>query len=142
MIYRYHHTHGNGLLGVAHDIGTGPGNVAAELSTRFKHVTATDPSIAHIDAARRLASPLAPNIKFHVCSGEDSISSGVAQKGAADMVTVAECIPLMDSKRAIEVFHEMLHPGGTLVSQDSSTIDSALCKLTRGCQSATCRHNH
>ncbi|KAL8786458.1 MAG: hypothetical protein Q9213_002774 [Squamulea squamosa] len=53
-IYDYHRSH-NGLFGTAHDIATGPGQVAAELSTRFNHVVASDVNPTHLDPNGTLA---------------------------------------------------------------------------------------
>jgi SAM-dependent methyltransferase len=35
-------------------------------------------------------------------------------KGKTDLITVSECMPLLDAPKALDAFHTMLRPGGTL----------------------------
>ena len=112
-IWDYHQSHSN-HWNLAHDVGTGPGNVAEVLSTRFDKVIASDPSAFHTAVARRhLLS--APNVTVEQCRAEDLVPLvGPDGHGKADLITLAECIPLMDAEQAFSGFAKLLRPGGTL----------------------------
>lgn len=120
LVFDYH-SDKNGSLSLAHDVGAGLGNVTEVLVARgFKEVVASDSSAFHIGVAKdRLSRSLSSDVqsgrvKFEACAAEDLIADGKAQPSQADLVTVAECIPLMDAPRAIQSFSELLKPGGTL----------------------------
>ncbi|KAI4251198.1 MAG: hypothetical protein LQ352_005001 [Teloschistes flavicans] len=56
-IYSYHRRLPSAQFQTAHDIATGPGQVAAELSDHFDHVIASDLNPTHLEvAAHRLSS--------------------------------------------------------------------------------------
>lgn len=56
-IYSYHRRSHSAQFQIAHDIATGPGQVAAELSHHFEHVIASDLNPTHLEvAAHRLSS--------------------------------------------------------------------------------------
>ncbi|OCK78551.1 S-adenosyl-L-methionine-dependent methyltransferase [Lepidopterella palustris CBS 459.81] len=107
LIWDYHTSHG-GQWNLARDVGTGPGNVAEVLSTKFAKVEGSDPSAFHIEVAKRKCIEL-PNVSFAVSRAEDVVATT-----KADLITVAECLPLMDIERAMGNFSELLKPGGTL----------------------------
>lgn len=112
-IYSYHQLH-HGLKEAAHDIGTGPGQVAAELSSHFSQVIASDINGSHLDVAEHCLGTLVSSQKVSLvrCSAEE-----IADKHApcsADLIAAAECFPLVDAKRATEVFSTVLKPNGTL----------------------------
>ena len=111
-IWDYHRSHSSHWT-LAHDIGTGPGNVAEVLGARFKKVIASDPSGFHTAVAqRRLA---ASNVTVEQCRAEDLVTlMGPNGHGKADLITLAECIPLMDAEQAFSGFAKLLRPGGTL----------------------------
>ncbi len=50
LVWAYHKRHSDCYV-LAHDVGTGPGNVAEVLAKRFQRVVASDPSKFHIDTA-------------------------------------------------------------------------------------------
>ncbi|KAF6221237.1 hypothetical protein HO133_002092 [Letharia lupina] len=111
-IWTYHQSHSN-HWSLAHDVGTGPGNVAEVLGARFDKVIASDPSGFHTAVARRRLA--ASNVTVEQCRAEDLVTLvGPDGHGKADLVTLAECIPLMDAERAFSGFAELLRPGGTL----------------------------
>lgn len=111
-IWDYHRSHSNHWT-LAHDVGTGPGNVASVLSTRFDKVTASDPSGFHVAVAQRHLS--ASNVTVEQCRAEDLVTlMGPDSHGKADLITLAECIPLIDAEEAFSGFAKVLRPGGTL----------------------------
>lgn len=98
-------------------MGTGPGNVVAELAQYFDNIFASDASKDHIIAAQhRLAYLPATKVTFATCRGEDlidGVDGDCARSATFDMVTAAECISLMDIDKAITCFADLLRPGGT-----------------------------
>ena len=111
-IYDYHRQHSDHWT-LAHDVGTGPGNVAEVLAGRFDKVIASDPSGFHTAVAKRHLSAL--NVTVEQCGAEDLINVvGSDGHGKADLITLAECIPLMDAEKAFSGFAKLLRPGGTL----------------------------
>jgi trans-aconitate 3-methyltransferase len=109
-IFAYHQAH-SGYYNVAHDIGTGPGQVAAVLSDRFTHVIASDLNQTHLDVCQH-RNAKKRNISCALCSGEE-ISSH-ASAGSADTVFCAEALALMNAEEALNAFAEILKPNGTL----------------------------
>jgi trans-aconitate 3-methyltransferase len=112
-IYDYHRSH-TGLTETAHDVGTGPGQVAAELCSHFNRVVASDNNTAHLAVAQHRLSSLVSSQKVDLvqCSAE-----GLADAHppcALDLITAAECLPLIDADRAIRAFATVLKPHGTL----------------------------
>ena len=111
-IWDYHRRHSNRWT-LAHDIGTGPGTVAEVLAPRFDKVIASDPSDSNAAVARRRLA--AARVTVEQCRAEDIVTLlGPDSHGKTDLITVAECIPLMDSERAFSGFAKLLRPGGTL----------------------------
>lgn len=48
------------------------------------------------------------------CRGEDLLEvAGAGQQGKVDLITLAECLPLMDAEKAFVDFGKLLRPGGT-----------------------------
>ncbi|KAF1345896.1 hypothetical protein BDV97DRAFT_371923 [Delphinella strobiligena] len=84
------------------DVGTGPGNVVAELAQYFDNIFASDASKEHIIAAQhRLAHLPANKVTFATCRCEDlidGVDGDCARSATFDMVTAAEYL---------------LRPGGT-----------------------------
>ena len=112
LIFDHHRHKGNNSWTLAHDVGTGPGNVAAVLAERFAQVIATDTSPDNVNAARQ--RQLQTNkIRFAECNGEDLARAALSPPRTADLVANAEAIPLMDAEEAIGCFAELLAPGGT-----------------------------
>lgn len=109
-LYTYHDAH-SGDYGVAHDIGTGPGQVAHVLASKFDKVIASDTNEPHLVAARQHHGEK-PNIEYILSAGEE-ISNKV-EPGSCDAVYVAEAIPLMDKEKAMSSFGQILKPNGTL----------------------------
>ncbi|KAL8831004.1 MAG: hypothetical protein Q9170_005489 [Blastenia crenularia] len=112
-IYDYHRSH-KGLTETAHDVATGPGQVAAELSSHFNHVVASDVNPTHLAVAEhRLGSIISSQkVSLLQCSAEE-----IADKYppcSADLIAAAECLPLMDANKVIQSFSTVLKPNGTL----------------------------
>ncbi|KAL8921018.1 MAG: hypothetical protein Q9208_005909 [Pyrenodesmia sp. 3 TL-2023] len=99
---------------VAHDIGTGPGQVAEELCKHFDTVIASDTNSTHLAvAATRLEKAgLKDRVTWTPCGAEDLASA--YPPGTASLLTVAECLPLLDVPRAMAAFAHLLQPEGTL----------------------------
>jgi ubiquinone/menaquinone biosynthesis C-methylase UbiE len=112
-IYSYHKTHGNTTT-TALDIGTGPGQVALELTTHFDHVIASDNNSTHLQIAEQhLASLIFSNkVEIMQCGGEEVAQH--VEGGSVDLVTAAECISLMDTGKAVDAFATVLKTSGTV----------------------------
>ncbi|KAK2598187.1 hypothetical protein QQS21_005664 [Conoideocrella luteorostrata] len=109
-VFSYHDSH-SACYDVAHDIGTGPGQVAAVLASRFSRVVASDTNESHLLAAKRRCEAHA-NIELLLSPGEKVASKVPAS--SCDAVFCAGTIPLMDKERALAAFAEILKPNGTL----------------------------
>ena len=114
-IIAYHKNHNSfQTRGVAHDIGTGPGQVAAELCKHFDTVIASDTNSTHLAvAATRLEKAGVEDKVTWTESGAEDLSSKYPP-GSATLLTVAECLPLLDVPRAMNTFAHLLQPDGTL----------------------------
>ncbi|KAI0883035.1 S-adenosyl-L-methionine-dependent methyltransferase [Annulohypoxylon maeteangense] len=112
-IYNHHNAHSS-KWEVAHDVGCGAGQVCEELATRFAHVVASDINDTHLAVAKRRLIPSlgAKRISFTHSMGEDLIKHHAP--GSADLIAAAEAMVLMDEHVALENFHRLLRPGGTL----------------------------
>jgi SAM-dependent methyltransferase len=118
LINAYHAGHGVPSTKVAHDVGTGPGNIAMRLAAYFDHVVGSDVNEAALAAAPALITPEKLARMTFVKSPAEELASGVVPeavgRGKTDLLTVSECIPLLDASKALQAFHELLVPGGTL----------------------------
>jgi ubiquinone/menaquinone biosynthesis C-methylase UbiE len=96
---------------LAHDVGTGPGQVAAELSSHFDKVVASDYNSTHLIIAKHYYPSLVSSKKIELveCSGEDILKINAPE--SLDLITAAECIPLMDTEKALESFSRALKNG-------------------------------
>jgi trans-aconitate 3-methyltransferase len=116
QILDYHRTHNNSTTkGVAHDVGTGPGQVAAGLSKHFDWVIGSDNNNTHLAvAAARLGNlgEARNNITWQVCPAEQVASLGPS--GSASFITAGECMHLIDKPRAMGAFAQLLRSNGTL----------------------------
>lgn len=112
-IYDYHKSH-DGLTEMAHDVGTGPGQVATELASHFSRDFASDINTTHLAVAEhRLGSLISSHqVNLVQCSAEEIASSHPAC--STDLIVAAECLPLIDASRAIHAFSTILKPNGTL----------------------------
>ncbi|KAK2597802.1 hypothetical protein N8I77_012564 [Diaporthe amygdali] len=111
-LFSYHDSH-SGSYDTAYDVGCGPGQVASALAPKFRRVHGSDPNAFVISKAHELFKSLS-NVDFEVNSAENIISANDDRAGTADLITVAECIPLMDTQAAMAAFAKLLRPGGTL----------------------------
>ncbi|KAF2201581.1 S-adenosyl-L-methionine-dependent methyltransferase [Delitschia confertaspora ATCC 74209] len=118
LINEYHKSHGNPQFRVAHDVGTGPGNIAERLAPYYEHVVGSDVNESALAAAPSLVPFQYLNRMTFVKSPAEGLASGVVPSevgvGKTDLITVSECIPLLDTQKALEAFHALLKPGGTL----------------------------
>ena len=112
VLYSYHDSH-SGCYDVAHDVGTGPGQVARVIASRFKNVIASDANNAHLVAAKKHHGTI-PNIELMLCAAEE-VAAGVP-RASCDAVFCAEAIPLMDKEKALDGFAKVLKPNGTLAA--------------------------
>jgi len=105
LIWTYHGSHSNNWT-CAHDVGTRPGNVAKIFNERFSNVVASDPSHLHVAVARKRMDN--SDVTFIQCRAEDLLEVTVSdQQRKVDMITLAECIPLMDAEKAFAVFEKL-----------------------------------
>ncbi|KAK3182631.1 hypothetical protein K4F52_006081 [Lecanicillium sp. MT-2017a] len=118
LINDYHQTHGDGSANIAHDVGTGPGNIASRLASYFQHVVGSDvnekalavaPALMPVNLTGRLAFIHSPAEDL---ADKVPITSG--GRGNTDLITVSECMPLLNAPKALKAFHDLLRPGGTL----------------------------
>ena len=113
LIVDYHRSKSNAQFDLAHDVGTGPGQTAEEIAKYFTHVIASDASEPYTNVARqRLEQALPGKITVVQCPVEQLASE--FPTGSADLITAAECLPLMDWRGAFQSFSYLLKPGGTL----------------------------
>lgn len=118
LINQYHTSRGDRNTGIAHDVGTGPGNIAARLAAYFDHVVGSDVN----DKALAVAPALLPQGLKDKLTFINSPAEQLVEKtplyagghGNTDLVTVSECMPLLDAPKALKAFHGLLRPGGTL----------------------------
>ena len=112
IVFDFHASRGNGW-DLAHDVGTGPGNVAHYLAQHFAHIQASDPSVAPFDEMRISLGD--KNVRIVESGGETLLEkTEPSLHGKADLIAVAEAIALMEPVKAIENFAGLLKPGGTL----------------------------
>ncbi|GAP89892.1 putative DUF4243 and methyltransferase domain protein [Rosellinia necatrix] len=118
IIQTYHHGHEYHRTSVAHDVGTGPGNIARRLLPYFDYVVGSDLNADALAVARQLTqAEHAERMAFIKSYAEELLGAPVpeiARPGEADLVLVSECMPLLDAPKALAVFEKMLRPGGTL----------------------------
>ncbi|KAL8901599.1 MAG: hypothetical protein Q9207_005126 [Kuettlingeria erythrocarpa] len=112
--YNAHHDASSQTQAVAHDIGTGPGQVAAELCAHFNTVIASDTNSTHlaVAAARLARAGLKDRVTWTPSGAEDLANQ--YPPASASLLTVAECLPLLDVPRAMTTFAHLLQPQGTL----------------------------
>ena len=113
LVYDYHTSKPNSpSFNVAHDVGCGFGKATIEIVKQFISVVASDSNGSSLTAAQKRLAPLARNITFLQCTGEQLVEYYPPQ--SADFISAAECIPLMDSPVALAGFAQLLKPNGTL----------------------------
>jgi len=114
FIYAYHDRHGKGTA-LAHDVGTGPGNIAARMLRRYERVIGSDVNEAALNAAPALipADQLA-RLSFVKVGVEELATKMPEAYGAADLVVVSECMSLLDAPAALGSFAALLRPGGVV----------------------------
>ena len=118
LINAYHTSHGDPRADIAHDVGTGPGNIAARLAPYFNHVVGSDINESALAATSALVPPGSlERMTFIKCPAEQLGGGATPEdvgRGKTDLVTVSECMPLLDAPKALQAFHKLLRPGGTL----------------------------
>jgi SAM-dependent methyltransferase len=122
-----HHRTSSTSFSLAHDIGSGSGIFAAELSRYFNHVHVSDPSASSVEQARQNLSALyhksastagaerdqkCATFTFSCCKGEDAQLATASS--SVDMVTVATAAHFMDVDLLMSAVADSLKPGGTL----------------------------
>lgn len=119
-VLEYHRSHQDGLSSgrtTAHDVGSGPGQVAAVLSGHFDFVVASDLNESHLAIAkerlaRSLDSTALGKISFERLAAEE-VHYG-HPPGSAAFIAVGEAMPLLDPAKAFESWSTLLQSGGTL----------------------------
>ncbi|KAG6361926.1 hypothetical protein INS49_010155 [Diaporthe citri] len=111
-LFAYHDAH-SGSYDTAYDVGCGPGQVVSALAEKFSRVHGSDPNAFIISKARE-AFKAFRNVSLEVGKAEAVISANKDRAGTADLITAAECIPLMDIDAAMSAFAKLLRPAGTL----------------------------
>jgi len=119
LINAYHSSKKLTSFSVAHDVGTGPGNIAQRLAPYFNHVVGSDVNDSALAAAPAIVpKEYLPRMTFVKSPAEGLAAPGVIPGdvgvGQTDLITVSECIPLLDTSAALSAFHTLLRPGGTL----------------------------
>lgn len=120
LIHEYHTNHGDKTCNIAHDVGTGPGNIAARLAAYFEHVVGSDLNGQALAVAPALLPQQLSNsgrVTFVHSPAEDLVEKTPATSGGdgtTDLITVSECMPLLNAPKALKAFHHLLRPGGTL----------------------------
>lgn len=146
LINKYHASHSDGRTAVAHDVGTGPGNIAQKLLAHYDHAVGSDVNDQALAAASLLASQdELKRLTFVKAPAEELANAAVPYaKSDTDLVVVSECMPLLDAPRALQAFNMLLRPGGTLaiyfygrpifIDDDAATLNAAYETLaTRVC---------
>ncbi|KAL4871464.1 S-adenosyl-L-methionine-dependent methyltransferase, partial [Aspergillus spectabilis] len=122
-----HHTSTGGELNRLIDVGTGPGNVAQNLSKHFAHTTGLDPSAGMIETARSLAEADAiaqGTIVFEVSTAEDlgrNLSPPIAD-GSVDLIVAATAAHWFDMPRFWTSAARVLKPGGSVAIWASGNL--------------------
>lgn len=115
IIYKHHAAHSSSY-DVAHDIGSGAGQVAVELALHFSHVIASDNDKDHLTVTKRRVTPSfdSSRISYTHSRGEDLANKH--PKASADLIAAAEAVVLMDPSEGLCSFAKLLRPGGTLAT--------------------------
>lgn len=112
--YRSHQKASSSLPKVAHDIGTGPGQVATFLAEHFDEVVASDLNEEHLEVAKHMLESVRTKSKITlVVAGGEQVSKQFPGY-SADFIAAAECMPLMNIPVATESWASLLKPNGTL----------------------------
>lgn len=118
LINEYHASHSDGRTVVAHDVGTGPGNIAQKLLLHYDRVVGSDVNEKALAAASLIASREdLDRLTFIHAPAEKLATAPIPSAigvGNTDLVIVSECMPLLDAPRALQAFHTLLRPNGTL----------------------------
>lgn len=119
QIQQYHLSHGSSqATAIAHDVGTGPGNIAARLAAYFDKVVGSDLNESALVAARALIPPTCQGRLSFLSSSAEELANktpvNAGGHGTTDLITVSECVPLLDLNKALGAFQTALRPGGTL----------------------------
>lgn len=114
IIYEYHSCklQDSTLFGIAHDVACGSGKAAIEISKRFGRVIASDSNISSLDALRKCQVLSSNHIQYVQCTAENL--SRHCPPESANLITAAQCFPLLDSAAALSSFARVLKPNGTL----------------------------
>jgi len=119
-LLEYHRSHQGNLRSdpaIAHDVGTGPAQVAAVLSKHFDAIVASDLNESHLAVAQERLADSLDRATFSRISFERLAAEAVHTThppNSAAFIAAAECMPLLDREKAIQSWATLLRPGGTL----------------------------
>ncbi|CDW79720.1 sam (and some other nucleotide) binding motif [Stylonychia lemnae] len=98
------------------DIGTGTGQVAAKLASKFRHIYGLDISDKQLQQAREVNSNI-DNLTFHNCSVYDIQQFVEDNKidGEIDLIIMGEVFHWFEPQRALHELHQVANKSGSLV---------------------------
>lgn len=106
LVDQYHKFHGSPRTAVAHDVGTGPGNIAERLLRYYDHVVGSDVNDEALAAAPALIGPEEFKRMAFVKAAAEALTGAPLPEnfglGKTDLVLVSECMPLLDVSQALQ----------------------------------------
>ncbi|KAL4905479.1 hypothetical protein BDW74DRAFT_177847 [Aspergillus multicolor] len=125
-----HHTSTSGQLDALIDVGTGPGNVATNLSKHFAHTTGLDPSEGMIATARSLISDRGADggkLRFEVSTAEDlgsNLTPPIAD-ASIDLIVAATAAHWFNMPAFWRSAARVLKPGGSVAIWGSGNLHTS-----------------
>ena len=110
-LFSYHDAH-LAQYDTAHDVGTGPGQVAKSIASRFQHVDVSDANEMHLNVCKHRNVDISSKLSAILSPGEQLATR--VSPSSADAIFSGEALALMDTKAAIDGFAAILKPEGTV----------------------------
>lgn len=118
QIVAYHKAHGETSCDVAHDVGTGPANVAWRLAPYFRRVVGSDINDSALEAGLHLVPERYRSVVTLIKASAEDLASAALPSGAGvgetDLVVISMAMPLIDAEKTMAASHALLRPGGSL----------------------------